>query len=188
MSTISENTARLEALLFYYGEPIHMKKICAILDLKDKEFEEVLEVLSTKLEHDGERGLFILQKEGLIQLVTKPIFGEVLQKIVEKDLKEELTPTAVETLSIIAYIGPLGRAELDYIRGVNSSFILRSLVLRGLVWRRESKRRGGFYDYEVSFDFLKHVGLGGAAELPEYDKYQKILQRLRPTEETVKDK
>ena len=68
--------------------------------------------------------------------------------------------------------------EIDYVRGVNSSFILRNLLLRGLIERREEKK-GALYQYEASFDFLKHLGLRKVKDLPEYETYRGMLTRFQ---------
>ena len=111
----------------------------------------------------------------LFQLATKPDLAWLGQKLVQEEFKEELTPATLETLSIIAYLGPVARSTVDYIRGVNSSFILRALLVRGLVTRHFQEARKNTFEYKVSFNFLKHLGLGKIEELPEFEKYKNIL-------------
>ena len=69
---------------------------------------------------------------------------------------------------IIAYKGPLARIEIDYIRGVNSAFVLRNLTMRGLVERIENPKDARSWLYRVSFEFLKYLGLRSIEELPHY--------------------
>lgn len=170
--------AELEALLFYNGEPMDIQKIASILVLKEDEVSNLIDELKTKLESDSSSGIFVLTKGRQVQLATKPEFNFILQKLVENELKEQLTPATLETVSIISYLGPITRSQIDYIRGVNSSFILRNLILRGLIERKIGRAKGNVYEYEVSLNFIKHMGIKKIEELPEYEKYKNILQRL----------
>ena len=103
------------------------------------------------------------------------MFKNISEKLAKEEFKEDLTPAALETLSVVAYLGPMPRSMIDYVRGVNSSFMLRNLLMRGLVERTLSEKRKNVYEYRVSFDFLKHMGIGTIGELPEYEKYKNIL-------------
>ena len=79
----------------------------------------------------------------------------------------------METIAIIAYKGPLTRLDIEYVRGVNSSFIIRNLLMRGLVERVENPKDARSYLYKVSFDFLKHLGVTGIEDLPQYQEFKK---------------
>jgi segregation and condensation protein B len=86
----------------------------------------------------------------------------------------ELSKAALEALTIIAYRHPILRSEIDYIRGVNSSFTIRNLIARGLVERIPvSVGRG--YRYQPTIEFMKFLGISSVHELPEYDTVQKEL-------------
>ncbi|MEK7086926.1 MAG: SMC-Scp complex subunit ScpB [Patescibacteria group bacterium] len=172
------NQAQLEVLFFHYGEPLPIKKIMKVLNLKEAECEKLLSEWDAALNQAPERGLTLLRKEDKIQLVTKPEFQNISQKLIQEEFKEEISPAAVETLAIVAYLGPLPRATIDYIRGVNSSFILRNLLMRGLIERNFKQEKSNAYHYEVSFDFLKHMGLTRIEELPEYEKYNNFMKNL----------
>ncbi|MBP6855369.1 MAG: SMC-Scp complex subunit ScpB [Candidatus Pacebacteria bacterium] len=165
--------AALEALLFVYGEPMSTVKIAKVLSITEDELHEAI-VYYKKLLEEHHRGLTLVTHENALLLTTKPSFSSFVERFVKEDLKEELTPAALETLSLIAYFGPISRAQIDYIRGVNSSFILRSLTVRGLVNRAQGK--GLSYVYQVSFDFLKHMGVSSVTDLPEYNTYQQMKE------------
>jgi len=163
--------ASLEAVLFIYGEEITKEKIAKILKTTKEEIEQlVLEY--KKILEDTNRGFYLIDKNDRVVLATKPEFSSILEDFIKDDLKEDLTPATLETLSLVAYLGPISRTQIDYIRGVNSSFILRNLLIRGLVERKPGK--GGSFLYEVSFDFLKHIGASSVEDLPEFEKYQKM--------------
>ena len=174
----SEKISAIEALLFFYGEPITLAKVAKVTGFAEKECSALLKTLEEKLALDAERGLMLLEDNGRFQLSTKPSLSWLTKKLIEGEFKEELTPAALETLSLIAYLGPVPRSTIDYVRGVNSSFILRNLLIRGLVDRELQAGKKNVYEYRASFDFLKHMGLGSVKELPEYEKYQGILKQF----------
>ena len=166
--------ASIEAILFAYGDPITTNKIAKLLDVKLEEIKILLENLHKNLEVES-RGLRLILNDNKVQLATKPEFSHLLQEFIKEEFKETLTPAALETISLIAYFGPISRAKIDYFRGVNSSFTLRSLLMRGLVERLENqKEKGGGYLYQLSFDALKHLGISKVEELPEFDKFKKL--------------
>ena len=175
---MNDRIAQLEAFLFYHGEPISEDELAKFLKLEKKEVRSALETYRGVLREREGGGLELLFSDSEVQLVTKPAHAALLKKLQEEELEEELTPAALQTLSVVCYLGPLTRPEIDYIRGVNSSFTLRGLVVRGLINRNSGGKRGAFR-YAVSFEFLKHMGIRGQEELPEYEKYTGLLQRLR---------
>lgn len=173
-----EKIAALEALLFQYGEQIQIKKISSLLGLKEDECKNLIDAFSESLSKEERRGLMLLVNGNFIQLVTKPIFQFINEKITQEEFRSELTPAGLETLSIIAYLGPIPRSTIDYVRGVNSSFTLRNLLVRGLIEREQSAERKNMYEYYVSSNFLKHIGVASVNNLPEYQKYKDILTKV----------
>lgn len=169
--------AALEALLFQYGEPLHVKKVAKFLSLSEEKCNEIISEYG-KILNEENRGLTLQVHNEKIQLVTKPEFYSVGEKIIQEEFKEQLTPAAVDTLSIIAYLGPVSRPSIDFIRGVNSSFTLRNLLVRGLIEREQGKEKGHLFEYRVSFNFLNHMGISSVNELPEYEKYKDILKKF----------
>lgn len=165
--------ASLEAVLFIYGEEITKEKLAKILKTSKEEVEQLISEYKKILE-DTNRGFYLIDKNDRIVLATKPEFSSILEDFIKDDLKEDLTSATLETLSLVAYLGPISRTQIDYIRGVNSSFILRNLLIRGLVERKPGK--GGSFLYETSFDFLKHIGASSVEDLPEFEKYQKMKE------------
>jgi segregation and condensation protein B len=179
----------IEAILFLYGEPLEVSKIIKILEqdqsikkiLQDFDLLNVLtmrqflEQLNKKYINSG--GLKLIFSDTSVQLVTKPEFVTILEDFVKEEFKENLTPAALETIALIAYLGPLSRSEIDYYRGVNSAFTLRSLLLRGLVDRFSAPGRDNVFLYKVSFDCLKYLGISRVDELPEYEKFRALIEK-----------
>lgn len=172
--TQSKIFAPIEAILFAYGEPISFNKISKLLNIEINETKTLLESLQKELENEN-RGLRLIFNGNNVQLVTKPEFSNILQEFIKEEFNENLTPAAIETISLVAYFGPISRARIDYFRGVNSSFTLRSLLMRDLIERLDDqKEKGGGYLYQLSFDALKHLGISKIEDLPEFEKYKNL--------------
>lgn len=171
---MSDNTQKLEALLFIYGEPIGVAKALKLLKLSEAELNDSIEDLKACLKDSG---LALMQHAGLLQLVTKGEYAPLIAELVKDELNEELSRASLETLAMVSYLGPVSRAKIDYIRGVNSSYILRHLLMRGLVIRDIDPKRPNSYLYSVSVELLRHLGVGSIDELPDVEKYKKILEQ-----------
>jgi len=172
-------TAALEAVLFTYGEPISIKEIAKRLNLDEKECYQLLEDYSFDLNNDSKRGLILIWNNNSVQLATKPVFQSLIQDFIKEEFRETLTPAALETLAIVAYLGPVSRPIIDQIRGVNSSFILRNLLVRGLVERViKPEYSSNVYYYDLSNESLKHFGIAKKEELPDYQNYKDILNKF----------
>src|SRR3990167_10621125 len=132
MENLEQKLAELEALLFIHGEPLPKKKAEKILELTKEDLNSLISELEKKMSAE-DRGLTLVRNEEKIQFATKPQFAKLIEGFVKEELSEDLTPATLEVLSIIAYLSPVSRAEIDYRRGVNSSFTVRNLMLRGLI-------------------------------------------------------
>lgn len=165
--------AAIEALLFIYGEPMPIQKMVQMVGADKENILEALFKVQEEMKSQG-RGLRLVVSGDAAQLVTAPEFALLLQEIVKDEFSETLTPAALETLSIVAYRGPLTRAEIDYIRGVNSTFILRALLMRGMIERHENPKRPNSYIYRISFDMMRILGLERVEHLPEYEKFHTL--------------
>lgn len=157
----------LEALLFSAGEPVSVEALSRGAHIDRETTEEALERLRVRY-RDSVSGLGLIFHEGIVELTTKPELGEFVQEFVKFKMQDALSKAALETLSVIAYRGPVSRSDIEAIRGVNCQFTLRNLLLRGLIERQDVDAIRG-YSYMVSFDFLKHLGLERTEDLPEFD-------------------
>jgi segregation and condensation protein B len=171
--------SQIESLLFTSGHPVAVKKIAEILsscggspeegEISVPEIENFLKEMSEEYEKN-ERGLRLIFLGNKIQLVAAPDSIEVVKKLVKSDFEEDLSQAALETLAIIAYRGPISRAHVESLRGVNCSFILQSLAIRGLIDKKNNPEDGRSYIYNVTFDFLKHLGLNRMEDLPNFEE------------------
>ena len=171
----NKDRAALEALLFMHGEPMPYKRIQTVLGLEREELDAVVLDLKSHLEDEG-RGLTVISDREKIQLATKPDYNPILESFVKEEISEDLTPASVEALSIIAYLGPISRARIEYLRGVNSIVILRSLMIRGLVERFPDPEHPSGFLYRTTFDLMKHLGITKKEDLPDYAKFQELLK------------
>lgn len=157
----------IESLLFASGHPQSYKKLEEVLGIAVSDIEILLKELAQDYEN-SKRGLRLVFLENKVQLVAAPNSVDIIKNLVKSDFEEDLSPAALEILAIIAYKGSLSRAEIENLRGVNCSFILQSLSIRGLIERKNNPADGRSYVYNVTFDFLKHLGLTKLEELPNY--------------------
>lgn len=182
MSNPEKNLAALEALLFIHGEPVTYKKIASVLGVEKGEAEELVGELKHRLE-GSDRGLQLVSDREKVQLATKPEWNSILEAFVKEELTEDLTPASLETLSIVSYLGPISRPRIEYLRGVNSSVILRSLMIRGLVERFPDPEHPSGFLYRLTFDAMKHLGIQQKEDLPDFLKFQELLKVFDPASE-----
>ncbi len=162
----------LESLFFISGEPVSFKKLEKIIGKDKEELKLAAGVLAKKYE-DEKRGLRILIKDNQVQMVTAKENSEYANQFLQNDLQDNLSQAALETLSIIAYRGPISRAGIEEIRGVNCSFTLRQLLIRGLAEKVNNSSGARAYLYRISFDFLKRLGIKSIRELPDFGELSK---------------
>lgn len=167
-----KNKAVLEGLLFVVGEDgLTLDQIEEVLELKEEEVKEVVNELKHSYENE-DRGLRIDFLGNRLKLTTKFEHREYYQKLLENPETNTLSQAALETLAIIAYNEPITRMQIDKLRGVGSSQMIRKLVAKGLV--KESGRSdlpGRPILYETTNDFLDYFGLSNIKELPDMEKY-----------------
>lgn len=169
-----DTSSKIEAILFYKAEPIKVAKLANILSLSPEQTKEGLENLKSQL---TSRGITLLEKGDEVMLSTNPETSDLIEQLTKEELSKDLGKAALETLSIILYRNSVTRAEIDYIRGVNSSFILRNLMIRGLIERANNPNDSRSYLYQPTFDLLAHLGISNVSELPEFNQVQtEILQ------------
>lgn len=170
---------QLESVLFLKGEPSSVGWLAKTLGKKQEEINVALEELSKRLEN---RGVRLVRNGDNAVLTTAPESAEILKSIVQTEFDSELSKASLETLSIIIYKNTASRAEIDYIRGVNSSFILRNLLVRGLIERENQRGEDRSYAYKPSLSLLEHFGVKSLEELPDYASVSTKLKEFLNTE------
>lgn len=167
--------ALIEAVLFWRSEPMSVPKLAQAIGRKEGEVEDALRVLEEKL---AVRGVQLLRKDQEVLLGTAPAASALIEKLTKEELSRDLGRASLETLTTILYKNPIARAEIDYLRGVNSSFILRHLMVRGLVERIPNPADARSFLYRPTFDLLQHLGVRQAADLPEYGTFTEKINQL----------
>lgn len=163
----------LEKILFISGELIKKEKLLKLMNLK--EIDSLVSELNDEYERE-ERGFIILKiekQDGIYYQLNVTGVDSILTSMNEK-IDSNLSDSALETLSIIAYKGPVSRLFIDEIRGVNSSYILRNLLIRGLIEKEISKDKSNLYLYRVSSKFFQILGINDITQLDEFEKINKL--------------
>ena len=169
----SELVKKIEAILFYLAEPVSVNFLSKTLEVSKKEITDAISELRLSLEN---RGIRVVQHDDEVMLVTSPELSELLLKIIKEEREKDLGRAGIETLAIIAYKGPVSKKEIEYIRGVNCQWALRSLLLRGLVERKNSPIDVRVVVYSITSDAIRYLGLSSIRELPEFDEIKKQLE------------
>ncbi|MFA7314364.1 MAG: SMC-Scp complex subunit ScpB [Candidatus Magasanikbacteria bacterium] len=156
----------IESILFVASKPLVVVKIAKSLDVEKTKVEEALNSLENK--YTAISGIHLIRIGDNVQLVSNPENTEFVEKFTKTEFKEDLTKAQLETLTVVAYRGPITRAEIENIRGVNCAVILRNLMIRGLVNEFEDEEHI-LPVYELSIDALRFLGLGSIVDLPDYE-------------------
>lgn len=174
----------ISAILFYYAEPMTIKRLSALLKRTEDEVRGSLPILSEKL---AQAGLMLVQNGNEVTIGTAVEASALIESISKDELSKDLSKAALETLAIVLYKGPLTRGEIDYIRGVNSTFILRNLLVRGLVEKVENPADQRSYKYKATFQLLEYMGVGSIDQLPNYHEVLGQLDAFEHAREAEKN-
>ncbi len=173
-----ELDVELEAVLFYKAAPMEKRALCTLFEVSEESLEGAVAKLRNRLEAGATR---LIDTGAEIELVTAPELDALIESIRKDELKRDIGKAGAETLAIVLYRGPLTRAEIDRIRGVNSSFILRNLMTRGLVERTAAGKQSN--QYAVTPDLLAHLGITKREELPGFAETMNALDAYERAQE-----
>lgn len=158
-------TTQLESLLFVASKPLTVKKLAKLLGQAEWSVMSALQTLQST--YGADSGIRLISTGEEWQLTTHPDNQTLVENLVKAEVGGELTRPQLETLTVISYCGPITKPELEQIRGVNCSLIIRNLLIRGLVKEVD----GGVHlvpTYEVTMEYLRHMGIANLNELPDY--------------------
>ncbi len=167
--------AALHALLFASGEPLEKKVIAKLLGIKDSDLVVALGALTKSLAGSG---VVLVETATEAELRTAPEASEIVKRLRENELSRDLGKGSLETLAVIAYRESATRGDIDWVRGVNSTAALRTLLMRGLIEGREDEQDKRRIRYSMTTEALAHLGIAHAADLPRFEE-------LRATTEGV---
>ncbi|MBP6866156.1 MAG: SMC-Scp complex subunit ScpB [Candidatus Pacebacteria bacterium] len=157
---------KIEAILFFKGEPMSSKKLASILKVTTTEIDEAANELSASYEG---RGFVLIKNTEEYSLGTTPELSDLIEEMQKEELNKSLTKASLETLTIILYKNGASRSTIDYIRGVNSSFTLRALSMRGLVEKVTDPKDTRRYIYQPTTELLAYMGVTRVEDLPEFE-------------------
>lgn len=160
--------SKIESILFIAARPMNVKKLSEICEVSKDEVLRALDELAGFYNKDA-RGIRLLRNGNDVQLTTAPESAKLVQDFIKDETTGEMTKPSLEALTVIAYRGPISKAELEQIRGVNCSLILRNLMMRGLV-EMNGEPGEPQTTYRVTMDFLRFLGVAGVEDLPDYEK------------------
>jgi segregation and condensation protein B len=174
-------STKIEAILFWKAEPVPTKKLAQLLNTDIKSIEAATIELEKTL---NGRGITLIKTDDSMMLGTVKELSPLIEQLTKDELDRDLGKAGLETISIILYEGPISRAGIDYIRGVNSQFILRALLIRGLVERVENPDDARSYLYKPTLELLSYLGVSKIEELPEIEKIHSDIESFKKITET----
>ena len=165
---MSSTKSKIESLLFVSAKPLTASQLADFLKTEKKAIIESADELLADYKK-SQTGIQII-KDGLkYQMVSAPENAKVIQEFIKDETTGELSKPSLETLTIIAYRGPVSKFDLDRIRGVNCALILRNLLIRGLIEGKFNKTKNETF-YAVTFDFIRFLNLNEIKDLPDFEK------------------
>ncbi len=177
MEQNKENQKQIvEAVIFLSGGSVTRKELLKKINIKATVLEEIIIELKDDYQN---RGICLSDDKNSIGFYTNPIISEKLQIIDSEEMTGPLSKSAKETLTTIAYCSPIKKIDIDFIRGVNTQFILKRLLLRGLIQKIDTKNS----TFSVTLDFLSNMGIDSIEKLPNYEqirfKMQESLEEIK---------
>lgn len=169
----------IESVLFVAGRPVASKELAKATGKSEAEILAALEELKKDRETSG---VIILEQNKSFLMVTDPENAKAVKDFLNAELREKLTDAAIETLAIVTYKQPVSRPDIEAIRGVNSQYTLRLLLMRGLIEKIPSPKDGRIHLYRTTHEFLQHLGVRDAKDLPDFADIQ---AKVHPPEEDV---
>jgi len=174
---------KLEAIIFLSKEMITIKELAQFYGMENFEMEEVLNNLREKRKNTG---INLKIENGIVCLVSNPLFGSDVKRFFNPEMKlKKLSRSAMETLAIIAYKGPITKAEIEQIRSVGVDKTMSNLLERKLIYISGRKKTAGTPNlYEVTNDFYSYLNIRNREELPGNEQFQEIELLYKEDEKT----
>jgi segregation and condensation protein B len=160
----------IEAVLFYKAEPLEKTALAKLLAVEKDVLQAALEALGERLQSGATR---LVATDTEVSLAVAAEWDGLIEGLRKDEMKRDIGKAGAETLAVVLYRAPVTRADIDRIRGVNSSYILRNLEVRGLVERRTGKRANEFVPTTL---LLRHLGIREKTEMPDYVKVMNALE------------
>lgn len=163
----------IEAVLFYKATPQKKSVLKKLFAVDDHGWDMAVEQLKARLEFGALR---LVETDTELSLATAPELSEFVETLQKSELRGDIGKAGAETLAIILYREPVTRTEIDRIRGVNSAFILRNLLVKRLI---ERESIGNSYQFRITTDLLKHLGVTDKQSLPRFSEFMTAIDTFK---------
>lgn len=160
-------TSQLHSLLFVASKPLTLKQLSKLTVANESDVATCLQSLAQYCEASG---VVLLNTGEQYQLATASQNTQIVTDFLNSDLREQLTDATAEVLAIIAYRQPISKAEIESIRGVNSQYSIRSLLMRGLIEKISNPTDGRSNYYQITTEFLQQLGITSISDLPSFQE------------------
>lgn len=180
--------SKIESLLFISAKPMSLRQLSEAAKVKEAEVKAAGDGLVEDYKN-SQAGIQIIKNGSKYQMVSAPENSQLVRDFINDETTGELSRPSLETLTIIAYRGPIAKADLDRIRGVNCSLILRNLLIRGLV-EVKTRKEDEEQIYSVSLDFVRFLGINDVSELPDFQRLSQddLIDRILEAEAALNSK
>lgn len=175
---------RIEAFLYMEGGSLTLRRLAHLTGASTEDLTPALDTLAERLISTS---LTLIRTDIDVTLSVAAPASDALRESYEKELGREIGDAGLEVLAILLYRGPSTRAQIDYIRGVNTSSTVRTLLSRGLIQRTGNPSDGREYVYRPTVELLAHLGITRSEELPEYVKMTAELAEFEAKREPFGD-
>lgn len=183
---VKEIKSIVEAMLFTWGDPLELKDMASILEIKEKELKKIIDEMIDEFDYNF-RGLKIIKINSSYQIVTRPEHFEWLKKLSTENVSKNLSTAALETLSIIAYRQPIIKSDIEAIRGVRCDRSIETLMSRELVKEiGRLEKVGKPIIYGTTASFLRSFGLENIDDLPSLDDFKEKEDIIDKSDNTKK--
>lgn len=156
----------IEAILLVADEPVPENMLAQVLEVAQQDVAVALHDLAARYTEQG-RGFDLREVAGGWRYYTRPEYAPAVEKFVRDGQEVRLTQAALETLAVVAYRQPVGRAQVSAVRGVNCDGVMRTLTLRGLIEEAGTDQETGAILFRTTAYFLERLGLARLDQLPE---------------------
>lgn len=170
--------SQILSILFVSTKPVSISELEESLAVGA---EEIREAVSQIVSSNHSSGIILLANNDKLVLSSNPENSPAVKKFLSLELREKLTDAALETLAVIAYRQPVSKAEVENIRGVNSQYTIRHLLIRGLIEKTGSTTDKRVQLYRVTHEFMQHMGLKDLKDLPDFEELTKSIQIADPS-------
>lgn len=165
--------SQILSILFVASKPVSIRELTVTMEVDDEQIKQaVAELVSENLTS----GIILLAHDDKLQLASNPDNSGAVKKFLSLELREKLSDAALETLAIVVYRQPVSKTEIENIRGVNSQYTLRQLLIRGLIEKIQSPSDKRMQLYKTTLEFMQHLGIKNMEDLPDFEELTKAVE------------